>query len=328
MKCMICNEIKKDSPEYFKRSWRVPCQELRDIGWIIVDQSEIKVKLNCFFIDQYHEIPEVILFWNVNTLIKDNLDNIFQLKSIKCIYMDDLHQKSSKVKEYRNLIINKFDYVFSTCAYVFQKFYPQASMDKVIWYPHSIKNEFHVPFNDNPINKVLLSGIIEKNIYPFRYHALMLAKTNKYPIAVLDQLTYKKPKHQYFGHEYIKYMSKYGAAITCCSTANTPYIVAKFFEIPASGALLMAYDEHVKEPLLALGFIDGENYISVNYQNFIQKILFVTDPKNKPIIDQIRKNGYDLVWEKHTTQYRVGIIQRISSIEEMTTLNSIKGYLL
>jgi aspartokinase len=82
-----------------------------------------------------------------------------------------------------------------------------------------------------------------------------------------------------YGHNYIKYLNLHIAAVTCCANAKTPYIIGKFFEIPASGTLLLAYDEHAKEPLKGLGFVDGENYISTNYNNFVEKVIFVTKPQ-------------------------------------------------
>ena len=47
------------------------------------------------------------------------------------------------------------------------------------------------------------------------------------------------------GENYINYLSEY----LCCSTKNTQYIINKFFEIPASGSLLLAYDKWVKDGL-------------------------------------------------------------------------------
>lgn len=306
MKAIICNKIKEDDPGYFQIGWRIPYEELESIGWISVAQTDITGKISDFFMNKYHMLPSVILFWNTNTFIQNNANDILNNKWIKCIYMDDIHQSSAKVKNYRTWIINNFDYIFSTYAYTFLNFFPFTDPKKIIWYPHNINNKFAVEFNNNPINKISLSGCIDKNIYPFRNYAYKLS--TKYPIDVLEQLSYKVMNHNVYGHDYIKYINQYRAAVTCCSTNKTPYIVCKFFEIPASGALLMAYDEFVKEPFQQLGFIDGENYISVNFDNMIDKINYVLDPKNRDIIDKIRKNGYELVWKNHTLMNRVNLI--------------------
>lgn len=307
MKVFVCNKIGEDHPDYFKIAWRIPFDELEKNGWITIDQSEINTKLVDYLTNKYKELPKIIFFWNTNTFIQNNMTDILNNKWVKCIYMDDLHQQSGSVKAYRNTIINGFDFIFASYGYTFLKFYPLAPPEKIIWFPHYINNKFTVEFNNSPINKILLTGCIAKNIYPFREYMYRLSK--KYPIDVLSPLSYKQKNHEIYGHDYIKYINKYIASFTCCSNINTPYVIAKFFEIPASGALLLAYDEFVKEQLKELGFIDGQNYISVNYNNIIEKIHFITNSANKEIINRIRRNGYDLVWNKHTLLHRIKIIE-------------------
>ena len=43
------------------------------------------------------------------------------------------------------------------------------------------------------------------------------------------------------------------------SNNNTPYIVNKFFEIPAAGCLLLAYDEYVQDALKELTLLISEH---------------------------------------------------------------------
>ena len=311
MKSIICNKIDEKNPNYFKRAWRIPFLELEKIGWKSIDQSEIDCKLSDYFKKTYNELPKVLLFWNTNTFIQNNIEDILKNNWIKCIYMDDLHQKSKKIQSYRNLILENFDYIFSTYAYTFTKFYEIKNPNKLIWYPHNVNNNFRIDFNNNPINKILLTGSNDKNIYPFRN--LVRKLSNKYPIDILPQLSYRNANHNNYGHNYIKYINGYIASIACCANQNTPYIVSKFFEIPASGALLLAYDEFVKEPLNQLGFVDGENYISANYENIIDKILFITNPVNKEKVDKIRKNGYEFVWKNHTLLNRIQLIENAAN---------------
>ena len=85
---------------------------------------------------------------------------------------------------------------------------------------------------------------------------------------------------------------------------NTPYIVQKFFEIPGSGLLLLAYDKHVKVPLEKLGFVDGVNYISVCEDNLEEKINFIFDPENNELIEKIRLADYTFVNSTHTHKIR------------------------
>ena len=81
-------------------------------------------------------------------------------------------------------------------------------------------------------------------------------------------------------------------------------MINKCFEIPAAGCLLLLYDEHIKDPLKKIGFIDGINYISCNKVNLLEKIDFICNEKNIKIITDIRKKGQKLVYERHTLTKR------------------------
>ena len=309
MKVFICNKLEETNNQYFRRGWRTPYGELENIGWTSIDVSEINGKLSDFLLLKYNKLPEIIFFWDVDIVIIRNMGNILQHKWKKYIYIDDLH----RCLNIKNFILPRFDYIFCTCAYTFNKFYPIIEPEKIIWYPHNINNKFFIEFNKHPQNKILLSGSTHPRVYPFRYFVYKLSKTNKYPINILEQLSYVYPSHQYYGHEYIKYLNQYICCITCCSNSETPYVVNKFFEIPASGSLLLAYDEYIKEPLKELGFIDGENYISATYDNITEKIAFITNPDNRILIDRIRLNGYNLVWNNHKLSDRIKIIENITN---------------
>lgn len=310
MKALIGPKLTINDKMYFNVGWRIPYKELENIGWVTIDPREINMIPSKFFIQKYGTLPQIIFFWSSEIIIGKYISDILGNKWIKCYYVDDLHKTSQNISNIKDIVLDKFEYIFSSYKYVFQKFNPNVNIEKVIWLPHSINNDFWVEFNDKPQNFVLLSGCIAQNIYPFRDHVYKLARSNKkYPIRVLKHMSYRRPRHNIYGHEYIKYLNSFIAAITCFSYDHTPYVVAKFFEIPASGALLLAYDKLIKKPLEELGFIDGVNYISVDYDNVVEKIFYVTDEKNREEINKIRKNGYDFVWKNHTLMNRVLLIE-------------------
>jgi hypothetical protein len=75
-------------------------------------------------------------------------------------------------------------------------------------------------------------------------------------------------------------------------------VLAKYFEIPATGALLVG-DDAVGGPLRQLGFVANEHYVAVSAANLEEKIRFVLDEQNHEELDQIRKRGQELVWDRH-----------------------------
>ena len=322
MKVIICSKLKETDKKYFIGGWKIPYEELENLGWKSIDYKEIAGVLSEFFINKFGQLPQVLLFWNVipsetHNLIYNNITDILSHKWTKCISIDDLHHRELHRKgKFEKLILKNFDYIFPSYVYIFSKFFKTVSPKKLISCPHSINNKFVIAYNDNPINRILLSGCSRGTIYPFRHYVrtLSLMKNDgieAYPIDVLEHLTYKNPTHKYYGYEYITYLNKYIACVTCSAISKLPYIVAKFFEIPASGSLLLADDTHVKKVLEGLGFVDGENYMSANSNNIKEKILFVTNPVNRKLIDKIRKNGYDFVWNNHTLMHRVKIINEL-----------------
>lgn len=323
MNVIICDKLDINDTDYYARGWRTPYEELEGLGWKSINQKEIVGLLSESLIQKFGELPKVILFWNshqyeTHDLIYKNLDDILSHKWIKCISMDDLHKKFFSKTPFEDLILKNFEYIFCTCAYAFPKFFKQIPLNKVISCPHNVNNKFMVEYNNNPLNRILLSGCLNRTNYPFRHHVNKLSNlkngnVQKYPIDVLKTLSTRKPSHKNFGHEYIKYLNKYLVCITSSSTSKLPYVVGKFFEIPASGALLLAHDEYIKNALKEFGFIDGENYLSVTIENIQERILFVTNPNNREIVDKIRKNGYDMVWKNHTLRHRAEMIDDLVS---------------
>ncbi len=247
-----------------------------------------------------------ILFFRANTFISQNYQQIKELKDIKKIlYVDDLH-RSLEIRELKHLdanIIDSFDLVISTYAYYFNNYFPLVPKEKIYWFPHSFNEQLKVEYNQNPINKILLCGSIS-DAYPMRQK--MLSLTSKYPIDVLEHPKYSKAKlHDIIGKKFIQKLNEYKYVFTCCLNEKIPYLVQKFFEIPGSGALLIGYDRWVKEPMTELGFIDMENYISVNEENLEEKLNYILDEKNNELIEKIRLNGYNFIHSNHTHQHRV-----------------------
>ena len=88
------------------------------------------------------------------------------------------------------------------------------------------------------------------------------------------------------------------------------YIVAKHFEIAATGSLLMA-EENVSPFLRELGFHKDVHYIAVSKRNLESRIRFVLNKENHARLDEIRRRGQSLVLEKHKTSDRASLIDRI-----------------
>ena len=67
--------------------------------------------------------------------------------------------------------------------------------------------------------------------------------------------------------------------------------------------------DQFKKDIEEFGFIDGINYISTVKENMEDKIKYVLNHENRPEIDRIRLNGYNLVLQKHLVKHRAKLIE-------------------
>ncbi|HSS47534.1 MAG TPA: glycosyltransferase, partial [Thermoanaerobaculia bacterium] len=110
------------------------------------------------------------------------------------------------------------------------------------------------------------------------------------------------------GRSYALKIQGHRAGFTDCLIYR--YVVAKHFEIPATGALLLA-DRAVKGELAKLGFLDNVHYVSVSHNDLEDRLRYVLDPANHEELDQIRHRGQALIWQRHTTADRAALIDRV-----------------
>ena len=107
------------------------------------------------------------------------------------------------------------------------------------------------------------------------------------------------------------YARRIHAARTAFTDASRyRYVLSKFFEIPAAGSLLLG-DETVEEELSRLGFRQREHYIPVSGATLECKIRYVLDAKNHAELDEVRRQGQRLVWERHRTGHRARLIEEV-----------------
>ena len=67
-------------------------------------------------------------------------------------------------------VVNYFDMIFSFQSFLFYRSFKLKKIKYLYFFPHSAGKDFtEISFNDNPTNKILVSGCIVSNIYPVRY---------------------------------------------------------------------------------------------------------------------------------------------------------------
>ena len=188
--------------------------------------------------------------------------------------------------------------------------HPQAQIaGRALWLPHAASSRFLRPVNRSAaFSKAMLAGTSHPLFYPYRWAAKEVAEAGG-PITTQEQAGVGGVD---YGHHagalaakrsaYADKMAGYGVGITGCSAIQ--YVIAKVFEIPAAGQLLLVNAE-VAPLLRELCLVDGEHY--VGYHSFAHmeaQVEFALDPANRAEVDRIRKNGHDLVARAHSTRAR------------------------
>jgi hypothetical protein len=271
--------------------------------------------------DEFGELPETILFWQAYEFLNAQAADIRRLDSHKLFFADDLHWFNNEMRQEQSVSFALCDTILSTYAYTLLKFYPELfGVKKVAWIPHSASPDFMLRYNEQPENAIFLSGYVH-NCYPLRLRVKALHDRGSYPIAVQNHPGYGEFDFETstrVGPGCARQMNSYRAAFTDASEYG--YSVAKYFEIPATGSLLLA-DRAISVPLRRIGFVDGVHYIGVSNEDLEEKLEYVLDKNNHHELDEIRRKGQELVWKKHKTSDRARLIDEICAVKRSRSRN-------
>lgn len=263
--------------------------------------------------DAVGEVPQVALFWETYDLFNAVAPELRELGCRTALFADDVHTlcEDESTRDSKLQAFAQCDLALTSYGYIFDEFYPELHNKKrVVWIPHAASPDFALPFNDQPQNAILLSGAIG-SLYPLRLRLKTLLAERCYAIVHHQHPgyaeTYDYESDTRIGRGYARRIHECKAGFTDAATFG--YVVAKHFEIPATGALLVA-DGIVGEPLRRLGFAENIHYISVSAENLEDSIRYIVDESNRPKIDAIRRRGQQLVLGTHMTSDRARLIDR------------------
>lgn len=282
--------------------WKhIEINELWNGAWTIRDK----------LMNEFGELPETILFWQAYEFLNAHAADIRRLDSHKLFFGDDLHRWSKEERQEQLVSFELCETILSTYAYSFHKFCPElCGVKNAVRIPHSASSDFLLCYNEHPENAIFLSGVVDQT-YPLCLRVRALRDSGSYPIVVHTHPGYGAFDFEVeasIGPGCARRMNSYRAAFTDASEYG--YSVAKYFEIPATGCLLLA-DRAVSGPLRRIGFIEGVHYVGVSIEDLEEKIEYVLDENNHDDLDQIRRNGQELVWRRHKTSDRARLIDEI-----------------
>jgi len=281
-----------------------------DRYWHLFFLIQKELGFDIVFADDYDidkiDVDLVVIFKSPQKKISYVMQNLVNLpKDIKLIaYYTDITGGELYTKNMEKLLV-RADKILCSYDYAFKKRWDRYAY-KYEFFPHFFATfEYYnsMKFNTLPMLKCLLSGAINK-AYPLRMYVDSNINDN---LIKLNHPGYEKlatsDKFKLdfdYGNELNKYF--------CCLATSSiyDYVVAKYFEIPASGSLLLA---NYTPDLDILGFVDGKNYLAVTKENFFEKLSDVL--KNPDKYDQIRHDGRKFVLENFSELNRFDQFKRI-----------------
>lgn len=256
-------------------------------------------------------MPSLILFWEDEDLVSSLAHEVERLPCRKWFFVDDLHHRDRwEARRKASLLC---DTVFATYADRFPEFFPDVGQSRrVVWLPHSASPDFVLAANEHPANRLLLSGAIGP-VYPMRMRLCALLADGVDGILRLPHpgyhCEYDYENDPSVGPHFSRKIWEYRAAFTDCLVHR--YAVAKHFEIPATGALLVA-DASIEGSLEKLGFLPAVHYFPVTSENLEDRIRYLFREEHHAELDRIRRNGQALVLERHRTSHRARLINDLA----------------
>ncbi|EHH1265256.1 glycosyltransferase family 1 protein, partial [Vibrio parahaemolyticus] len=171
------------------------------------------------------------------------------------------------------------------------------SDERVHSFPWCVDNNIITPFK--PINRntgVLGFGQIglKTGVYDQREWSINSGLLKSFDYAGSGNQAYK-------GDDYYSWLRGFDASVVAMSTKDIyNYTVAKYFEVPSQGVLLIAFPS---VDLEEFGFRDGVNCLFVNRDNFFERIRHYEN--NPDLYLDVRSKGIMLIKENHSVEKRL-----------------------
>jgi hypothetical protein len=227
----------------------------------------------------------------------------------RCFFCDDLHYNTPKGLQRR---MNKFvsaDIILATYAPLMNEFeYPKSVIDKTIWIPHCASDRFLIQ-NTYKVEQepLLILPMPSKDFEAWYPNRLIISKIAK--VKTLNHPGYthyptnagRRLQNEYNADLNIMPLEFSQAFGVITDSSVYHYLLAKHFEIMASGSLLIC-DEYGKQWLEKLGYQDNVHFVSYTIKTFATMVESLKDPI--PFM-KIREAGSSLTKKNHLVSDRV-----------------------
>lgn len=262
--------------------------------------------------------PIIILLWDVNRpfwyrIHREWYSFLNTTRTHILVFIDDLHYGTEGTYLKRQYLFrNVASEIFSTYAYLFHNYYSNISPKLITWLPHSASMHSSRSINQTAENILFVSGANIQDWYPCRWRAFSLCQTRSDLATCLQHPGYgatmsNDTSYYYGGQRYSVYMKKYVFGLGTCQSVH--YAIAKLFELPANGLVLVTTDDLV--PILEkLGLNFDEHFLTIDCsseEKLIEEISRIKKISNNNLL-KIRKKSQNIIFERHLTKHRAELL--------------------
>lgn len=288
-------------PKFYEKLWGPTFQSTMSVMAPLWYEIQDRFGFDVRFADEVNVTSDVdiVLMWavpyhNRPGLIPGLLDLNINTKLI--MWSGDLQCYNNKeCLENKRKVFERCDVIISQTNEYFIEMYPQyLQKNEIMLHFFSPHDRFtKLPFNTNPKMRCLMSGSRNGAVYVLREY--IIRSCCKY-------VDYKPPIFE--GNSYANLLHSYFCGVATASIFK--YVLSKYFEIPATGSLLLA--EETKD-LKISGLIPYQHYIPITRENVFKRITeCIVNPAD---YNDVRKNGMEFVRKHHS------VLNRVDQLEEI-----------
>jgi len=257
-----------------------------------------KVEENIILVFRTPRADEIHLYKGLINLSKDKKLILYMIDLHGCNRPGDVEfvKKLKKLMDRADVILNPHDFAFT-------KIFPDY-IDKYVNCPQFASSEYYskLELNKEPIMKCLFTGRYNQRLYPIRKYIYKHKTEN---IVVLPHSGWRTDNPgSTVGFKYAQELNKYFCSVTTATIMD--FVVGKYFEIMASGSLLLA----TYTPDLDFFCIKNKvHYIQITKNNFFETLDTVL--KNPERYEDIRREGRRFVLENSTEKNNLKIFNKM-----------------
>jgi hypothetical protein len=260
----------------------------------------------------------IVLYYNTYSKLmdllnySDKISNNITIIPVQCRdwwfnsgYIKNKKKYKSNIYNQKVFKNNKFKHIididYKTLGTFLNQNLENYKYNIIKWRLHNCYDSCFIEFNNNPINKVLVSGDLHREAYPERYK---MKKFNNTEIKKNKDDSNNEGDYARFLNNYIccfsssvypENLSLYDKNTKKSVRSNSHVILLKNFEILGAGSLLL--NPLTEKPYLEkIGLIEDVNCMFIDMTNdkkIREKIDFILDHKNRKFIDKVRTAGQE-----------------------------------